>query len=357
MGKPKKDQVDWKNSPGDVEALVRLLHSQRSRVGQGGNFDSTVYNEAAKHLEARGPPSHGVAKTAVSIKKYYSSTLRKLHTDILAVLQKTYTGASGWTYSHEGGFNVVSATEDAWRNFVSVHKQFKPFKTSGWPLWELMHEIVPTQARGVHVFNAASQDTAQETGDSLSEPELDPRSRSATPLQDVENCSPSEDSAISESQITSSQAFDESQDTLSQVSMQVSSTLSQTSVTSSQLQKTPAPKRASSDIADTPTPWSSKRVRLTGPEAIHSLGQSVHGISDALRDIFGTTSKSTALSPSKKLAIARQRIKEDVQGFYISDDQATDLKILFARDNAAADAYGAEEDPVDRAKIAAKLLY
>ncbi|KAJ3805158.1 hypothetical protein F5876DRAFT_82104 [Lentinula aff. lateritia] len=133
--------------------------------------------------------------------------------------------------------------------------------------------------------------------------------------------------------------------------MQVSSTLSQTSVTSSQLQKTPAPKRASSDIVDTPTPWSSKRVRLTGPEAIHSLGQSVHGISDTLRDIFGTTSKSTALSPSKKLAIARQRIKEDVQGFYISDDQATDLKILFARDNAAADAYGAEEDPVDRAKL------
>ncbi|KAJ3926908.1 MAG: hypothetical protein NXY57DRAFT_1109700 [Lentinula lateritia] len=334
MGKLKKDQVDWKNSPGDVEALVRFLHSQRSRVGQGGNFDSTVYNEAAKHLEACGPPSHGVAKTAVSIKKYYSSTLRKLHTDILAVLQKTYTGASGWTYTHEGGFNVVSATEDAWRNFVSVHKQFKPFKTSGWPLWELIHEIVLTRARGVHVFNAASQDTTQETG-----------------------CRKLfSDSAISESQITSSQAFDESQDTLSQVSMQVSSTLSQTSVTSSQLQKTPAPKHASSDIVDTPTPWSSKRVRLTGPETIHSLGQSVHGISDMLRNIFGTTSKSTALSPSKKLAIARQRIKEDVQGFYISDDQATDLKILFARDNAAADAYGAEEDPVDCAKIAAKLL-
>ncbi|KAJ3873339.1 hypothetical protein F5051DRAFT_444356 [Lentinula edodes] len=301
----------------DVEALVRFLHSQRSRVGQGGNFDSTVYNEAAKHLEARGPPSHGVAKTAVFIKKYYSSTLQKLHTDILAVLQKTYTGASGWTYTHEGGFNVVSATEDAWRNFISVHKQFKPFKTSGWPLWELMHEIAPTQARGVHVFNAASQDTAQETGDSLSEPELDPRLYSATPLQDVENCSPSEDSAISGSQITSSQAFDESQDTLSQVSMQVSSTLSQTSPT----------------------------LRHPGVANV-----------DTLCDIFGTTSKLTALSPSKKLAIARQRIKEDVQGFYISDDQATDLKILFARDNAAANAYGAEEDPVDRAKIAAKLL-
>ncbi|KAJ4477910.1 hypothetical protein C8J55DRAFT_561479 [Lentinula edodes] len=283
MGKPKKDQVDWKSSPGDVEALVRFLHSQRSQVGQGGNFDNTVYNEAAKHIEARGPPGHGVAKTAVSIKKYYNSTAY-----ILAVFQETYTGASGWTYSHEGGFYVVSATEDAWRNFVSVHKQFKPFKTSGWPLWELMYEIVPTQARGVHVFNAASQDTTQETGDSLSEPELDSCSRSATPLQDVENCSPSQDSAISESQITSSQ-----------VSMQVSSTLSQTSVTPSQLQKTPAPKRASSDIVNTPTLWSSKRV------------------------------------------VARY---------------TTDLKILSARDNAAADAYSAEEDPVDHAKIAAKLL-
>ncbi|KAH7875789.1 uncharacterized protein C8R40DRAFT_1169919 [Lentinula edodes] len=245
--------------------------------------------------------------TAVSIKKYYSST--------------------------SFGKHILELQDE-----LPLMKQFKPFKTSGWPLWELMHEIILTQARGVHVFNAASQDTIQHR------------------KVDVENCSPSEDSAISESQITSSQAFDESQDTLSQVSMQVSSTLSQTSVTSSQLQKTPAPKCASSDIANTPTLWSSKYVRLTGPKAIHSLGQSVHGISDTLHDIFGTTSKSTALSPSKNLAIAWQRIKEDVQGFYISDDQATDLKILFARDNAAADAYGAEEDPVDHAKIAAKLL-
>ncbi|KAJ6597429.1 hypothetical protein B0H10DRAFT_2231990 [Mycena sp. CBHHK59/15] len=43
--------------------LVDFLYERRSRVGQGGNFDDTVMNEAAVHMASFGPPKKGDVKS------------------------------------------------------------------------------------------------------------------------------------------------------------------------------------------------------------------------------------------------------------------------------------------------------
>ncbi|KAJ7028942.1 hypothetical protein C8F04DRAFT_1265510 [Mycena alexandri] len=82
--------------------------------------------------------------------------LRKLHEYILQVKQKSYPGASGWTYTDEGGFNVTDNDREAWDNFVKAHQHFKPFATSGWIHFRMVDEMVPSRARGRYVFNAGS---------------------------------------------------------------------------------------------------------------------------------------------------------------------------------------------------------
>lgn len=58
--------ANWVADPLDVEHLVDFLYERRSRVGQGGNFDDTVMNEAAVHMASFGPPKKGDVKTAAS---------------------------------------------------------------------------------------------------------------------------------------------------------------------------------------------------------------------------------------------------------------------------------------------------
>ncbi|KAJ7261001.1 hypothetical protein C8J57DRAFT_1232559 [Mycena rebaudengoi] len=61
-----------------------------------------------------GPPKAGGPKTA-------SSCYTKWKQLILQAKQKTYPGASGWTYSDDKGFNVTDDTREAWNNFSKTH--------------------------------------------------------------------------------------------------------------------------------------------------------------------------------------------------------------------------------------------
>ncbi|KAJ6608120.1 hypothetical protein B0H10DRAFT_1816509, partial [Mycena sp. CBHHK59/15] len=142
--------ANWVADPLDVEHLVDFLYERRSRVGQGGNFDDTVMNEAAVHMASFGPPKKGDVKTAASCAAKWIA-LRKLHDYILAALQKTYPGISGWTYTHQDGFSVTEETMPAWRNFANAHRHFKPFANEGWPHFDKVHEILPTRAKGKYV--------------------------------------------------------------------------------------------------------------------------------------------------------------------------------------------------------------
>ncbi|KAJ7146793.1 hypothetical protein C8R44DRAFT_899013 [Mycena epipterygia] len=129
-------------------------------------------NEAAVHLASFGPPKKGDVKTAASCASKWIA-LRKLHDYILAALQKTYPGISGWTYTHQDGFSVTDETMAAWANFANVHRHFKPFANEGWPHFDKVHEILPTLAKGKYVFNAARVPASIGTSQTQADPDED----------------------------------------------------------------------------------------------------------------------------------------------------------------------------------------
>ncbi|KAJ6630934.1 hypothetical protein B0H10DRAFT_1938527 [Mycena sp. CBHHK59/15] len=53
---PWKDAANWTAHPEDLTHALQFLLDQKSRVGNGGNFDKTVFNEAAKHMADKWPP-------------------------------------------------------------------------------------------------------------------------------------------------------------------------------------------------------------------------------------------------------------------------------------------------------------
>jgi hypothetical protein len=118
---------------------------------------------------------------------------------------------------------------------------------------------------------------------------------------------------------------------------------------------TPVPALKRAAIEDVDGPWSSKRSWTTGPESILALGRSVDSIGKVIENVFALT-KSSAMSPTKKVAVARKLALEDANGGYITASDRTCLNILFGRDTTAADAYISDEDPFLRAETAHELL-
>ncbi|KAJ7188843.1 hypothetical protein C8R46DRAFT_878223, partial [Mycena filopes] len=147
---PNATSADWVSNPEDTTNVLDFLKDNASRAGQGGNFDKTVFNEAAAHMAKNHPPVKGGPKTAKSIMTKWKA-LRKLHENITLVKQKQYIGASGWTYTDDGGFNVTDDNRDAWVNFSTAHPHFKPFATSGWIHFTVVDSIIPSRARGRYV--------------------------------------------------------------------------------------------------------------------------------------------------------------------------------------------------------------
>jgi hypothetical protein len=64
---PPKDSANWTANPEDLTNVLQFLHSQKSRAGQGGNLDKTVFSEAAAYMAKEFPPKAGGPKTANSI--------------------------------------------------------------------------------------------------------------------------------------------------------------------------------------------------------------------------------------------------------------------------------------------------
>ncbi|KAJ6571052.1 hypothetical protein B0H19DRAFT_1255053 [Mycena capillaripes] len=288
-----------------------------------------------------GPPKAGGPKTASSCNTKWKQ-LRKLHDYILQAKQKTYPGASGWTYSDDKGFNVTNDTREAWNNFSKAHPHFKPFATSGWALFDQMHEILPSRARGQHVFNAASSHGVDQ--DLILA--LQSQEDTNDPTQSSENGT--------QSSTDSSQPFsDWSQTNFGDSQASDPVTPSSTSFPASISTPVSTLKRPTPDEFE--APWSGKRNRVSGPEAILHLSRSVDGIGNVLRECFMPKS-SSAISPTKKISQARTLAMEDMKNGYILAGERTQLSILFGRDVTAADAYIAEDDGFNRADVAHALL-
>ncbi|KAJ7887825.1 hypothetical protein B0H14DRAFT_3719427 [Mycena olivaceomarginata] len=306
-------------NPEDLANLLPFLDAQRSRVGEGGNWDRTVLNEAAAHMASLRPPAKGGPKTAAGIAPKWGQ-IRKIFEAILQMMQKAYPGASGWTYTDQGGFNVTDETRDAWDNFSKAHPIFKPFVTSGWVHFRTVDEIMPSRTRSRSVFSAGfTQPVVEDVpSQSQSQDDDDTQSECSQPLMDLW------------SQLNDGKSQPASNDIPA----------SQSSATQATSQRTPTPsvsgtpaltlKRPLSHEVD--SPWSNKRSRMTGPESILALSCSVAGVGSVIESVFAPQ-KSSAMSPTKKVQVARKLALEDMNDAYITD-----------------------EDPILRADVARELL-
>ncbi|KAJ7735523.1 hypothetical protein DFH07DRAFT_967142 [Mycena maculata] len=371
------EAADWTSDPKDSENLIRFFHRERQRLGDGGNPDKQLLNDAAAHLLSLGAPKHGGPKTPDTIRSRWA-TLRKLHDYIEQALQKNYPGASGWTYTHELGFNVTPESMDAWRTFLKAgNSHFKPFTNKGWDLWEVMHETLPTRAKGKYVFNAASgcssrsqahEDLAQSLTQSNNDSQSSETSSQSSALsQPISNWSQS-DYSSSQSQPISNWSQSDYGGSQSPGDLDGPNSIQHPTYGSASgscgthrnplRTCTPCPSRDTRQCPkasdETDGPWSNKRTKTTGPEAIMFLSRGVMDIVGALRECFGN--KSSGLSPTKKLSQARKLAEEDEKNKYITSDVRLRLSLLFGRDISAADAYIAEGDGFNRTDLARILL-
>ncbi|KAJ7788570.1 hypothetical protein B0H14DRAFT_3892344 [Mycena olivaceomarginata] len=264
---PPKDAANWTANPEDLANLLSFLNAQRSRVGEGGNWDKTVLNEAAAHMASLGPPAKGGPKTAAAIATNGGRCIRKIFEAILQMKQKAYPGASGWTYTDEGGFN--------------------PFATSGWVHFRTVDEIMPSRARGRFVFSAGfTQPVVEDVpSQSQSQDDDDTQSERSQPLTDSWSQSNDGESQPASNDIPASQSG------ATQATSQRTPTPSVPGTPASNL------KRPLSHEVD--SPWSNKRSRVTGPESILALSRSVAGVGSVIESVFAPQ-KSSAMSPTRR---------------------------------------------------------
>ncbi|KAJ6617499.1 hypothetical protein B0H10DRAFT_1948221 [Mycena sp. CBHHK59/15] len=346
---PGKGSADWTTNPEDLTHLLDFLYEQRSRIGDGGNWDKTVMNEAVAHMASNWPPKKGGPKTANSIAIKWKAT-RKLYDQILQAKQKAYPGTSGWMYSDDLGFNVTDDTQDTWSNFVKAHPHFKPFAMRGWPHFTTVDVIVPSRALRQYVFSPGTADPAI----APSQPSQEPSQPSQEPSQPSQGDDDDEDGSQPFSDWSQSN-FGESQSpdpTNSVPASQSTASRAPASLHS----RTPSTGSKCSAPDDIEPPWSSKHSKTMGSESILALGRSIDGIGKVISTVFTPPPKSSAMSPTKKVETARKLALEDMHGGYIMLDERTWLNILFRRDTSAADAYISDDDPFLRAETGRELL-
>ncbi|KAJ7824572.1 hypothetical protein B0H13DRAFT_2373477 [Mycena leptocephala] len=397
---------DWVADPEDKRALLGFFQSIQSRIGDGGSWDATCLQEAEAFMAARGPPAKGAPKTAASIRGIWT-TMKKVHDALLQVIQKQYPGASGWTYDREHGFSVGDDNFEAWTAFIKSHSVFKPFANKGWDLFDMMHDILPTRAKGVNVHNPAyppssalssalpaaglsslqsplpfSQfnlqfhdddefpDSSQLLSLSQSQPLTDWSQSQSQPLTQWSQSifgsqSPLGEFGNGEGLISGSQPVPPPPATSSSSSISSTPVPHRTVIPASRsaaaaasqgaVPATPSVgmKRSASD--EFQTPWTSKRGKTSGPDAILSLGKSVDNIGNALRDCF-MPKESSALSPTKQVSKARQIAEEDADACLIDDEQRAMLSLIFGSDPKSADAYIAERTAAGRQTLTKILI-
>ncbi|KAJ6630034.1 hypothetical protein B0H10DRAFT_1939275 [Mycena sp. CBHHK59/15] len=272
-------------------------------------------NEAAVYMAKNWPPQAGGPKTVNSVmtkwKVVHGNMAQFLSDDNfqLQAKQKRYPGTSGWTYTDKLGFNVTDDNRDVWKNFAKAHQHFKPFVTLQTP--EQPQDNDDEQpSNPSQLFSDWSQSNYGESQPpNLVIPTLPPQPSQSTVAHRVPTTVPA----------------------------------------------TPASALKCMPSDDVKAPWSNKHTRTTGPESILAFGRSVEGIGKVMAAVFAPQ-KSSAMSPMKKIEVARKMALDNMKNGYHSSEECTRLNILFGWDTTAADAYIADDDAFLHADTARELL-
>ncbi|KAG2337290.1 hypothetical protein BDR05DRAFT_895522, partial [Suillus weaverae] len=134
----KAPKAIWNDA--ETDALVTYLHSQRSKIGDGGNFRSQVYSEAAttiaKH-RALGP-----TKTMSHCKNKWQS-LKSLYN----VIENYRLRTSGTHWDNEIGAGIEGkAASNVWDTYMEkkANQVMRPYRNNGWQLYPQMQETLPS---------------------------------------------------------------------------------------------------------------------------------------------------------------------------------------------------------------------
>ncbi|KAF7350044.1 hypothetical protein MVEN_01306100 [Mycena venus] len=139
----KKEKAAWTRE--DVVKFLDYLISQVATAGDRIHFQTKTYTAAARLLnESR---VRGAPKTAKGCLNKFNG-LRKTH----KVIDHLVNHASGFTYSEKNGTDIDDTSEAAWASYLISHPDAKPFCNKGWPYFDKMEQLVPSQAKGTHVF-------------------------------------------------------------------------------------------------------------------------------------------------------------------------------------------------------------
>ncbi|KAF7372652.1 Myb-DNA-bind-3 domain-containing protein [Mycena venus] len=138
-----KQNAAWTHE--DIVKLLEYLISQIATSEGGGNFKMQIFTAAARilnEIRAKGGP-----KTGKGCQNKYKA-LRATH----QVVDHIKNHASGFTYSDDHSADIGPASASAWDTYCIAHPDAKPFRNKGWLYLEQMEKLIPSQARGNHVF-------------------------------------------------------------------------------------------------------------------------------------------------------------------------------------------------------------
>ncbi|KAH9947460.1 hypothetical protein B0H21DRAFT_891281 [Amylocystis lapponica] len=139
----------------DELALVNFLLEHQAEGGDGANFKKSTFQAAAAMLEPLR--TKGAPKGCESCKNKWQK-LRKTYHTVHALMEQ-----SGFTWSAERGADINSASEGAWQAYVQKHKEAERFRNKGWSLYDAMHTLMPSTAKGAHVYHPGSSTTVVAT--------------------------------------------------------------------------------------------------------------------------------------------------------------------------------------------------
>lgn len=113
--------------------------------GDGTNFKKQTWHGAAAHLKERFPEQLGGEKTQSSCQTRWT----KLKSSYHAVVD--IKNASGFAWSDIDGAGITLEYESTWTNFLKSHKNAGPFKNTGFPHFDAIHQMLPRKSKGTWV--------------------------------------------------------------------------------------------------------------------------------------------------------------------------------------------------------------
>ncbi|KAI6037893.1 hypothetical protein EDC04DRAFT_2897063 [Pisolithus marmoratus] len=138
-----KPKAQWMDEE-ELE-LVHYLQEQGAGTGDGYNFSMKFFNGTSQHLKQKFPVQHGGEKTANSCQTKWCS----LRDNFYIVCNLKHT--SRFTWSDINGVGKDDSNKE-WADYMAKHKGAKCFRSQGFPLFNMLTDMLPSQPKGTHVF-------------------------------------------------------------------------------------------------------------------------------------------------------------------------------------------------------------